>query len=221
MLNFKRGSARISIAYVEHIITTLYGFYSKVRVTTAGDITFDTYFSIVRDLIEVSTKHTLLRFNKLSDLVVYDRPQFRIRFMVNYILTNPLRELKLRFRYYADAYYAIAPSMVTVISATSWAEREAMDLFGVKFSGHPDLRRILGDYGLFGFPGRKDFPLVGQFSYFYSINFLRVFRVKGSLQDFWSLYFQKKIYNKIFKKIKKIKKKRIFRRRKSRRRRRY
>ena len=197
MLNFKQNSTKLAIVLGEYLVASLYGMYSHVSVTTAGDLIFDTYFTMVRDAIEMSLKHTLLRFNKLSDLVVYDRPQFRVRFTVNYVLTNPLRELKLRYRYFADAYYTIAPSLATVISATAWAEREAMDLFGVKFAGHPDLRRILGDYGLFGFPGRKDFPLVGQFSYFYSLNFLRVFRIKGTLQDFWSLYFQKKIYAKI------------------------
>lgn len=72
-----------------------------------------------------------------------------------------------------------------------------MDLFGLKFFGHPDLRRILGDYGLWGFPGRKDFPVTGQTSYFYSLNFLRVFRIKGTIQDFWATYFQKKLYKEI------------------------
>lgn len=59
-----------------------------------------------------------------------------------------------------------------------------MDLFGLKFLGHRDMRRILGDYGLWGFPGRKDYPLVGIYSYFYVVNFLRVFRVRGMLRDF-------------------------------------
>lgn len=201
LFNFRRKSTKVAVAFAQYIAVSTYGFFSHVYVTTAGDVTADTYFSIIRDLIELVTRHTLLRLNRLSDIVVYDRPQFRMRFVLNYILTNSFRELKVRFRFYADAYYAITPSIVTVVSAASWAEREAMDLFGVKFSGHPDLRRILGDYGLFGFPGRKDFPLVGQFSYFYSLNFLRVFRIRGTLQDFWSLYFQKKIYNKIFKKV--------------------
>lgn len=194
LFNFKTQAIKLSIQYSEYTIATLYGYYSYVSLSTGGDIIFDTYYIYIRELMTILAKHSLFRFNKLSDLIVYDRPQYRMRFLVNYVISNPFRELKMRVRFCGDAYYTIIPSIVSVLSAASWAEREAMDLFGVKFIGHPDLRRILGDYGLWGFPGRKDYPLVGQYSYFYSLNFLRVFRVKGSLQDFWAIYFQKKIY---------------------------
>lgn len=138
-------------------------------------------------------QHTPLRFNKLSDIIVYDRPQYLIRFVVSYVLNNTNRDLRIRVRFAVRSKYTIIPSITNMIYSSSWAEREAMDLFGIKFIGHPDLRRILGDYGLWGFPGRKDFPLVGLYSYFYALNFLRVFRVRGTLSDFWSIYFQKKI----------------------------
>ena len=187
--------SKITIQFAEYIIVNLYGFYSNISLTTAGDLIFDTYFILISDLLSIVQKHTNLKYTRLSDIAVYDRPQYRMRFTVSYILVNPSRENKLRIRYYSDAFYAISPSVVSIYSSANWAEREAMDLFGVKFNGHPDLRRILGDYGMWGFPGRKDFPLVGQFSYFYSINYLRVFKVRGTISDFWSLYFQKKIYD--------------------------
>lgn len=187
--------SRLTVQFAEYLIVNLYGFYSHVSLTTAGDIIFDTYFILISDLLSIVQKHTNLRYTRLSDIIVYDRPQYRMRFTVSYVLLNPLRENKLRIRYYSDAFYAVSPSVVSLFSSANWAEREAMDLFGVKFNGHPDLRRILGDYGMWGFPCRKDFPLVGHFSYFYSINYLRVFKVKGTISDFWSLYFQKKIYD--------------------------
>lgn len=193
-LNLKSKAAKLSIQYCEYFFLGVYGYFSNIHLTTNGDIAFDTYYTLIRDFFDIITKHTLFRFNKLSDIVVYDRPQFRMRFLLNYVVTNPFKELKLRVRFYGDAYLVVVPSITTILSSASWAEREAMDLFGLKFLGHPDLRRILGDYGLWGFPGRKDFPVVGQFSYFYSLNFLRVFRIKGTIQDFWATYFQKRLY---------------------------
>lgn len=194
MLNLKSKAVCLSIQYCEYFFLGVYGYFSNISLTTGGDITFDTFYTLIRDLSDILTKHTLFRFNKLSDLVIYDRPQYRMRFLLNYVLTNPFKELKLRIRFYGDAFIVVVPSITTILNSATWPEREAMDLFGLKFYGHPDLRRILGDYGLWGFPGRKDFPVVGQFSYFYTLNFLRVFRVKGTIQDFWALYFQKRLY---------------------------
>lgn len=72
-----------------------------------------------------------------------------------------------------------------------------MDMFGVRFIGHNDLRRIIGDYSFWGFPGRKTFPLVGLYSLYYVFNFLRVFKVKGVLFDFWSIFFQKQLLQSV------------------------
>ena len=96
MLNLKLKSHKLGIQFAEYIYLTLYGYFENIALTTNGDITFDTYYSLIRDLVEIITKHSLLRFNKLSDIVVYDRPQFKMRFVVNYILSNSAKELKLR-----------------------------------------------------------------------------------------------------------------------------
>ena len=63
---------------------------------------------------------------------------------------------------YLDDNEIIIPSVVNLWSAANWYEREAFDLFGILFEGHPDLRRILTDYGFIGHPFRKDFPLIGN-----------------------------------------------------------
>lgn len=85
------------------------------------------------------------------------------RFAVVYHLLSLKKNSRLRLRVYTgDNNPPILPSVVTVWSSANWFEREAFDLFGVLFDGHPDLRRILTDYGFIGHPFRKDFPLSGN-----------------------------------------------------------
>ena len=85
------------------------------------------------------------------------------RFAVVVHLLSVTRNLRIRLRTWAeDNDFPIVPSLVDVWSSANWFEREAFDLFGILFSGHPDLRRILTDYGFVGHPFRKDFPLIGQ-----------------------------------------------------------
>lgn len=84
------------------------------------------------------------------------------RFAVVYHLLSLKNNTRLRIRAYPDQESLIVPSMVDIWGAANWFEREAFDLFGIVFEGHPDLRRILTDYGFIGHPFRKDFPLVGN-----------------------------------------------------------
>ncbi len=93
-----------------------------------------------------------------------DRPEFdpANRFAVIYHLLSLTYNVRLRVKCFLDADYPVVDSMVGVWSAVNWFEREAFDLYGIMFKGHPDLRRILTDYGFIGHPFRKDFPLTGQ-----------------------------------------------------------
>lgn len=85
------------------------------------------------------------------------------RFAVVIHLLSVSRNLRIRVRTWCDDNnFPIVPSLVDVWSSANWYEREAFDLFGIMFSGHPDLRRILTDYGFVGHPLRKDFPLIGH-----------------------------------------------------------
>lgn len=84
------------------------------------------------------------------------------RFAVVYHLLSLVHNARIRLRVYPDEETLIVPSVVDVWPAANWFEREAFDLFGIVFEGHPDLRRILTDYGFIGHPFRKDFPLVGH-----------------------------------------------------------
>ena len=92
-----------------------------------------------------------------------EKPRGRGRFAAVYHLLSIARNERLRVRLYApDDELPIIPSIADIWASANWVEREAFDLFGIVFEGHPDLRRILTDYGFIGHPFRKDFPLIGN-----------------------------------------------------------
>lgn len=84
------------------------------------------------------------------------------RFAVVYHLLSIGNNMRIRIKSYPVGEPPIIPSVIDVWNSANWYEREAFDLFGILFSGHPDLRRILTDYGFIGHPFRKDFPLIGK-----------------------------------------------------------
>lgn len=84
------------------------------------------------------------------------------RFAVVYHLLSVKNNCRLRVKVYVHEDEPMVDSVVGVWSGANWFEREAFDLFGIMFSGHPDLRRLLTDYGFIGHPFRKDFPLIGN-----------------------------------------------------------
>jgi len=88
---------------------------------------------------------------------------FPLRFAVVYQLLSVTHNARLRVRVFAgDDDFPVLPSVAEIWPCANWYEREAFDLFGIVFTGHPDLRRILTDYGFVGNPFRKDFPLSGH-----------------------------------------------------------
>ena len=101
---------------------------------------------------------------------VWDKP----RFAAIYHLLSLTHNHRLRIRCFAEGEPPIIPSVVSIWSSANWYEREAFDLFGLFFDGHPDLRRILTDYGFIGHPFRKDFPLIGTVEMRYSAKDKRV-----------------------------------------------
>ncbi len=100
------------------------------------------------------------RFTTLVDLTAIDRPERHPRFDVIYIFLSMHQNHRIRLRV-AHADDEILPSITSVYPAANWFEREVFDMFGILFSGHPDLRRLLTDYGFRGYPLRKDFPTTG------------------------------------------------------------
>ena len=121
------------------------------------------------------------QFNQLMDLCAVDYSQYKdrpwegLRFCVVLHLLSTTLNQRLRLKVFAtDDEQPRLASVNGVWSAANWFEREAFDLFGVVFEGHPDLRRILTDYGFVGHPFRKDFPLSGHVEMHYDAEQRRV-----------------------------------------------
>ena len=100
------------------------------------------------------------RFQQLMDVCGVDYPEREKRFEVVYNLLSLTHNMRVRVKVETDEETPV-PSVSGVFSSATWWEREAWDLFGIYFSEHPDLRRIMTDYGFDGHPLRKDFPLTG------------------------------------------------------------
>ncbi|MCC6779189.1 MAG: NADH-quinone oxidoreductase subunit C [Hyphomicrobiales bacterium] len=122
-----------------------------------------TLAAAARDIIKVMTflrDDERCQFVSFIDVTAVDWPTRAHRFDVVYHLLSPVKNLRLRVKVEADEGTAV-PSIIEVFPGANWFEREAYDLYGVLFTGHPDMRRLLTDYGFEGHPLRKDFPLTG------------------------------------------------------------
>ena len=100
-------------------------------------------------------------FTTLVDLCGVDYPERPQRFDVVYHLLSMRRNRRIRLKIRTDESTPVQ-SVISVYPAADWYEREAFDMYGIQFAGHPDLRRLLTDYGFQGFPLRKEFPLTGH-----------------------------------------------------------
>ena len=100
------------------------------------------------------------KFRQLIDVTVVDYPENTQRFKVVYLFLSHEFNQRIILSYFISENEVI-PSLTSIYPAANWMEREVFDMYGVKFKDHPDLRRILTDYGFEGHPLRKDFPLTG------------------------------------------------------------
>ena len=107
------------------------------------------------------------KFRQLIDLTVVDYPEQNQRFEVVYLFLSHEFNQRLIVKY-SIAENEVIPSLTSIFPSANWMEREVFDMYGVSFKDHPDLRRILTDYGFEGHPLRKDFPLTGHSEVRYS-----------------------------------------------------
>ena len=133
-----------------------------------GEVTAVVPASHLPDVMRKLRDQPGLRFESLIDVCGVDYSTYGdgawtgLRFAAVYHLLSLSHNHRLRVRVFAaDDDFPVLPSMVDVWPAANWFEREAFDLYGIVFDGHPDLRRLLTDYGFVGHPFRKDFPLSG------------------------------------------------------------
>ncbi len=115
------------------------------------------------------------RLHAVTEELSLEKPCGARRFAAVYHLLSISNNRRLRMRVFApDDDLPVVPSVITVWNSANWYEREAFDLFGILFDGHPDLRRLLTDYGFIGHPFRKDFPLSGNVEVIYDAEKQRV-----------------------------------------------
>ncbi len=125
-----------------------------------GELTLTVDAADIVDVMRFLKDDANCQFVSIIDICGVDYPSREQRFEVVYHLMSPRQNLRIRVKVRADEE-TLVPSITGVFVGADWFEREAYDLYGILFSGHPDLRRLLTDYGFEGHPLRKDFPLTG------------------------------------------------------------
>jgi NADH-quinone oxidoreductase subunit C len=147
--------------FLEKLGATVTGAFSSATFHIAfGDLVVNTSAGEILDLVRFLRDDPRCQFSCIIDITAVDWPERDPRFDVVYHFLSPKLNARIRVKLQTDEARPV-PSLVPLFPGANWYEREAYDLYGVLFSGHPDLRRILTDYGFEGHPLRKDFPLTG------------------------------------------------------------
>ena len=143
----------------DHVSSALGDTVTASRIDH-GELTVNVARENVIEVLTFLRDDLRCRFEVLIDICGVDWPARENRFDVVYHLLSPRLNQRIRIKLETDEATPV-DSVVQVFSAANWFEREAYDMYGILFSGHPDLRRLLTDYGFQGHPMRKDFPLTG------------------------------------------------------------
>ena len=125
--------------------------------------------SMLMKVAKILKENEKLKFNQLIDLTAVDYPNKKNRFEMVYILLSVEFNFRIIIKFFINENESI-DSITNLFPAANWYEREVWDLFGIAFKNHPDLRRLLTDYGFIGHPLRKDFPLSGNVEVKYDLN---------------------------------------------------
>jgi NADH-quinone oxidoreductase subunit C len=172
----------------DHVSANLPGVVTDVQLAY-GQLTL---LCAATDIVRVLTflrDDPKAELHQLVDIAAVDWPARPQRFDVVYNLLSLTKNWRARVKVMTDEVTPV-PSVIDVFRAAGWYEREAWDLYGVLFSGHPDLRRLLTDYGFEGHPMRKDFPLTGYVEVRYDVEQKRVVYEPVSLtQEFRTFEF--------------------------------
>lgn len=147
-----------------------------------GELTLEVRADQIVKVLTFLRDDSQCKFAQLTDICGVDYPERTKRFDVVYHLLSMINNMRIRVKVRTDEETPV-PSVVGVFPAAGWYERETWDMYGVMFNDHPDLRRLLTDYGFQGFPLRKDFPLTGYVELRYSEEEKRVVYEPVQLQQ--------------------------------------
>ena len=165
------------------------GDYIQSSETVHGELTIRAPVESLERVIKFLRDDSSCRFEMLIDICGVDYPERSTRFEVVYHLLSVGNNLRIRLKVGVDEESAV-PSVTSFYNTAGWFEREVWDLYGIYFTDHPDLRRLLTDYGFEGHPLRKDFPLTGYVELRYDDEQKRVVYEPVKLtQDFRSFDF--------------------------------
>lgn len=143
----------------EHILAKLPDAVNSVDISL-GEITLNARRAEIANIISFLRDDSLCKFGSLIDICGVDYPERERRFEVVYHMLSMAHNQRIRIKISTDDKTPVK-SIATIFPNADWYEREAFDMYGILFDEHPDLRRILTDYGFEGYPLRKDFPLSG------------------------------------------------------------
>lgn len=153
-------------SYIKLLSSILGSLAKEIRLKN-NDIEIKTTPNNLRSLILFLKNHSLTQYKQLIEIACSDNPGKQWRFSLVYVLNSVLYSTRLLVTIKTNEVNPI-PSVIEIFSSAGWLEREVYDLYGVFFYDHPDLRRILTDYGFNGHPLRKDFPLSGFVELYYN-----------------------------------------------------
>jgi NADH dehydrogenase (ubiquinone) Fe-S protein 3 len=159
-------SSYIQINFVTYLLSIIPNYVKCISLNKTEILLRTSYINLFY-LIYFFKKHTNTLFSSVLDICGADYPQRPLRFDVIYCCFSLKYNNKLRIKVALNEVITI-PSISGIFLSSSWFERETWDMFGIFFSEHSRLRRILTDYGFNGYPLRKDFPCVGFFELRYS-----------------------------------------------------
>ena len=145
------------------------GLATVVKTTTInhGQLFIETSVKTLYSIILYLKTNYKCRFKQLIDITAVDYPGKEKRFKIVYLLLSHENNLRILININIDEKTPV-PSITKIFPSANWMEREVFDMYGISFKDHPDLRRILTDYGFEGHPLRKDFPLTGHTEVRYS-----------------------------------------------------
>jgi NADH-quinone oxidoreductase subunit C len=149
-----------NLTALQERVVALLGDRIVEQMIAYGELTVRVHRETIVDAVRMLRDDAETRFIAIVDVCGADYPERDERFDVVYHLLSPNKNVRIRLKVRTDADTPV-PSITPVFPGADWFEREAYDFYGILFSGHPDLRRILTDYGFDGHPLRKDFPMSG------------------------------------------------------------
>ena len=152
---------------LEKKINSEFGTKIKNSKIKHGQIFITINFEELLDTTILLKTNANTKFKQLIDITAVDYPENQKRFKMVYLFLSHELNQRIILSFYINENQQI-PSLTKIFPSANWMEREIFDMYGIKFTDHPDLRRILTDYGFEGYPLRKDFPLTGHTEVRYS-----------------------------------------------------